>query len=49
VASSRWDYHTGKTYLLDEFERNTRKEFLAYMEEYNTTSIFGKNSNSCQI
>ena len=37
------DYHTGnKTYLLDEFEKKYKKEFLAYMEEYNTINIWQK-------
>lgn len=37
------DYHTGeKSYLLAEFERKYKKEFLAYMEEYNTINIWQK-------
>jgi tryptophan 2,3-dioxygenase len=37
------DYHTGKkTYLLNEFEKKYKKEFLAYMEEYNTLNIWQK-------
>ena len=37
------DYHTGKkSYLLEEFERKYKKEFLAYMEEYNTINIWQK-------
>jgi tryptophan 2,3-dioxygenase len=37
------DYYTGKkTYLLDEFEKKYKKEFLAYMEEYNTINIWQK-------
>ncbi|WP_158730315.1 MULTISPECIES: tryptophan 2,3-dioxygenase family protein [unclassified Flavobacterium] len=37
------DYRTGKkTYLLDEFEKKYKKEFLAYMEEYNTINIWQK-------
>ncbi|TWI01366.1 tryptophan 2,3-dioxygenase [Flavobacterium tiangeerense] len=37
------DYHTGKkTYLLDEFEKKYKKEFLAYMKEYNTINIWQK-------
>ena len=37
------DYHTGeKSYLLTEFERKYKKEFLAYMEEYNTINIWQK-------
>ena len=37
------DYHTGeKSYLLAEFERKYKKEFLSYMEEYNTINIWQK-------
>lgn len=37
------DYQTGeKSYLLAEFERKYKKEFLAYMEEYNTINIWQK-------
>jgi len=37
------DYYTGeKSYLLAEFERKYKKEFLAYMEEYNTINIWQK-------
>lgn len=37
------DYHTGeKSYLLAEFERKYKKEFLDYMEEYNTINIWQK-------
>ena len=37
------DYHTGeKSYLLKEFERKYKSEFLAFMEEYNTINIWRK-------
>ena len=37
------DYHTGeKSYLLTEFERKYKKEFLSFMEEYNTTNLWQK-------
>ncbi len=37
------DYHTGeKSYLLAEFERKYKGEFLRYMEEYNTINIWQK-------
>jgi tryptophan 2,3-dioxygenase len=37
------DYHTGKkSYLLEEFERKYKKDFLAHMEEYNTINIWQK-------
>lgn len=37
------DYYTGKkTYLLDEFEKRYKKDFLAHMEEYNTINIWQK-------
>jgi tryptophan 2,3-dioxygenase len=37
------DYHTGeKSYLLNEFEKKYKKEFLSYMEEYNTINIWQK-------
>lgn len=37
------DYHTGeKSYLLAEFERRYKKEFLRFMEEYNTINIWRK-------
>lgn len=37
------DYHTGKkSYLLGEFEKKYKKEFLHYMEEYNTINIWQK-------
>jgi len=37
------DYHTGeKSYLILEFERKYRDEFLRYMEEYNTINIWQK-------
>jgi tryptophan 2,3-dioxygenase len=37
------DYRTGeKSYLLAEFERKYKGEFLRYMEEYNTINIFRK-------
>lgn len=37
------DYHTGeKSYLLAEFERKYKKEFLSFMEEYNTINIWQK-------
>lgn len=37
------DYHTGeKTYLLQEFERRYKAEFLRHMEEYNTINIWRK-------
>jgi tryptophan 2,3-dioxygenase len=37
------DYRTGqKSYLLAEFERKYKKEFLSYMEEYNTINIWQK-------
>lgn len=37
------DYHTGKkSYLLEEFERKYKKDFLANMEEYNTINIWQK-------
>lgn len=37
------DYHTGeKSYLLAEFERKYKGEFLRYMEEYNTINIWRK-------
>nr|WP_322623301.1 tryptophan 2,3-dioxygenase family protein [uncultured Flavobacterium sp.] len=37
------DYKTGeKSYLLAEFERRYKKEFLSFMEEYNTINIWRK-------
>ncbi len=37
------DYHTNeKSYLLTEFERKYKKQFLSYMEEYNTINIWQK-------
>ena len=37
------DYATGeKSFLLQEFERKYKDEFLRYMEEYNTTNIWQK-------
>jgi len=37
------DYHTGeKSYLILEFERKYKDEFLRYMEEYNTINIWKK-------
>lgn len=37
------DYKTGeKSYLLKEFERKYKQEFLRYMEEYNTKNIWQK-------
>ena len=37
------DFHTGeKSYLILEFERKYREEFLRYMEEYNTINIWQK-------
>ncbi len=37
------DYHTGeKSYLLKEFERKYKTEFLRFMEEYNTINIWRK-------
>jgi tryptophan 2,3-dioxygenase len=37
------DYHTNeKSFLLKEFERKYKKEFLSYMEEYNTINIWQK-------
>lgn len=37
------DYHTGeKSYLILEFERKYKDEFLRYMEEYNTINIWRK-------
>lgn len=37
------DYHTGeKSYLILEFERKYREEFLRYMEEYNNINIWQK-------
>ncbi|WP_294820701.1 tryptophan 2,3-dioxygenase family protein [uncultured Flavobacterium sp.] len=37
------DYHTGeKSYLLAEFERKYKGEFLRHMEEYNTINIWQK-------
>lgn len=37
------DYKTGeKSYLLSEFERKYKGEFLRYMEEYNTINIWRK-------
>ncbi|MFP9113117.1 tryptophan 2,3-dioxygenase family protein [Flavobacterium sp. RHBU_3] len=37
------DYHTGeKSYLLAEFERRYKGEFLRFMEEYNTINIWRK-------
>jgi len=37
------DYHTNeKSYLLKEFERKYKKEFLSFMEEYNTINIWQK-------
>jgi tryptophan 2,3-dioxygenase len=39
------DYHTGeKSYLLSEFERKYKTEFLRFMEEYNTINIWKKFS-----
>lgn len=41
--TARKDYHTGeKSYLILEFERKYREEFLRYMEEYNTINIWQK-------
>jgi tryptophan 2,3-dioxygenase len=37
------DYETGgKSYFLQEFEKKYKKEFLAYMEEYNTINLWQK-------
>jgi tryptophan 2,3-dioxygenase len=37
------DYHSGeKSYLILEFERKYKDEFLRYMEEYNTINIWQK-------
>lgn len=37
------DYHTGeKSYLLLEFEKRYKKQFLEYMEEYNTINLWRK-------
>ena len=37
------DYQTGeKSYLLSEFERKYKKEFLSFMEEYNTINLWQK-------
>jgi tryptophan 2,3-dioxygenase len=37
------DYHTGeKSFLILEFERKYKDEFLRYMEEYNTINIWRK-------
>jgi len=37
------DYRTGeKSYLIQEFERKYRDEFLRYMEEYNTINLWQK-------
>jgi tryptophan 2,3-dioxygenase len=37
------DHQTGeKSYLLSEFERKYKKEFLAFMEEYNTINLWQK-------
>lgn len=37
------DYKTGeKSYLILEFERKYKKEFLAFMEEYNTINLWQK-------
>jgi len=37
------DYHTGeKSYLILEFERKYKDDFLRYMEEYNTINIWQK-------
>ena len=37
------EYHTGeKSYLIQEFERKYKDEFLRYMEEYNTINIWQK-------
>ncbi len=42
------DYQTGtKSYLLLEFEKKYKKEFLERMEEYNTINLW-RNSNNCQ-
>ncbi|WP_373282139.1 tryptophan 2,3-dioxygenase family protein [Flavobacterium orientale] len=37
------DYQTGgKTFLIQEFERKYKKEFLSFMEEYNTINLWRK-------
>lgn len=37
------DYHTGeKSFLLKEFERKYKPQFLSYMEEYNTINVWRK-------
>jgi tryptophan 2,3-dioxygenase len=37
------DYHTGKkSFLLEEFEKKYKQQFLAHMEEYNTINIWQK-------
>jgi len=37
------DYHTGeKSYLLQEFEKKYKKQFLEYMERYNTSNLWQK-------
>lgn len=37
------DYHTGKkSFLILEFERKYKKEFLRYMEEHNTSNLWQK-------
>ncbi len=37
------DYHTGKkSYLLSQFEKKYKKQFLEYMEKYNTSNLWRK-------
>ncbi len=37
------DYHTGKkSYLLEQFEKKYKKEFLEYMQKYNTSNLWRK-------
>ena len=37
------DYHTGeKSYLLTEFERKYKREFLCFMEDYNDKNLWKK-------
>lgn len=37
------DYHTGKkSYLINEFEKKYKKEFIDFMKQYNTTNLWRK-------
>jgi len=37
------DYHTGKkSYLINEFEKKYKKEFIDFMKQYNTTNLWCK-------